>query len=357
MRNVSLPSVCPVSLASFVSLVSLVSFVTLVCASEASAQATDGVGVRAQGMAGAFTAVADDATATWWNPAGLAGGAFANAVFEIGTHSEPRSERDANGIAVPASRVDARSFSAAFPALGLSYYRLRVSEIQPQTSTGTPAGVRQDQGTADVREQSLALSQFGATFGQSLGDHFVVGSTVKLVHGTLGSSVQPGSLASLDQAAGLDGSGETHAGLDMGAMASFGRTRFGLTVRNVKELEFGSGVDAVTLRRTARAGAAITTGSRGVIGSATVAVDADLTTTPTATGDERKLAVGAEAWTPKKNLGIRGGVSTNTIGARRTSLSGGVSAMLRARTYVDAEATGGTTEGQHGWSLALRVTF
>ena len=344
-------------LVSFVSSLSFVALVSLVCAPAARAQSSDAVGVRAQGMAGAFTAVADDATATWWNPAGLAGGAFANAVLEIGTHSEPRSERDANGTAVPAWRADTRGFAAAFPALGLSYYRIRVSEIRPQTSTGTTTVGRQDQGTADVREQSLELSQFGATVGESIGTHFVLGSTVKLVHGTLGTAVQPGSVASLDQAAGLDGSGETHAGLDVGAMASFGPARFGLTVRNVREIEFGSGADAVMLRRQARVGAAISSGSRGVIGSATVALDADLTTTPTATGDERNLALGAEVWTPKKALGVRGGVSTNTIGARRTSLSGGVSAMLRSRTYLDAEATGGTTDGQHGWSVALRVTF
>src|SRR5258705_16849 len=30
------------------------------------------VGARALGMGGAFTAVADDATAPWWNPAGMA---------------------------------------------------------------------------------------------------------------------------------------------------------------------------------------------------------------------------------------------------------------------------------------------
>ena len=29
------------------------------------------VGARAVGMGGAFTAVADDATAIWWNPAGM----------------------------------------------------------------------------------------------------------------------------------------------------------------------------------------------------------------------------------------------------------------------------------------------
>ena len=41
-----------------------------------SAQIYETVGIRAQGMAGAFVAVADDSTATWWNPAGLATGAY-----------------------------------------------------------------------------------------------------------------------------------------------------------------------------------------------------------------------------------------------------------------------------------------
>ena len=57
-------------------LVSLVTFVTLAYAPEAEAQSVETIGIRAQGMGGAFTAVADDATATWWNPAGLAGGSY-----------------------------------------------------------------------------------------------------------------------------------------------------------------------------------------------------------------------------------------------------------------------------------------
>jgi len=42
---------------------------------DAAAQSTESVGTRAQGMGGAFVGVADDASAVYWNPAGLAGGA------------------------------------------------------------------------------------------------------------------------------------------------------------------------------------------------------------------------------------------------------------------------------------------
>src|ERR1700709_929601 len=115
--------------------VSLVSFVLL--AAPLAAQTPDVIGVRAQGMGGAFTAVADDATASWWNPAGMAGGAYFNALIEVGTQREPQRDRSPSGDLQNAGRADTRSFAVAFPALGLSYYRLQVSEIQPRTSTGT----------------------------------------------------------------------------------------------------------------------------------------------------------------------------------------------------------------------------
>ncbi len=56
----------------------------------AKAQIYEIVGTRAQGMGGAFVAVADDATATWWNPAGLATGAYFSSVVERGSTTEPR---------------------------------------------------------------------------------------------------------------------------------------------------------------------------------------------------------------------------------------------------------------------------
>jgi hypothetical protein len=264
-------------------------------------------------MGGAFTAVADDATATWWNPAGLAGGAYFSAIFEY-AHPTDRPGRGLRGV------------SLGFPALGLSYYRLPLSQIQPTTSTVATSG---------SREELSRLSVYGATVGQSIGKHLVLGSTVKLLR-----------------------AGETKGGLDMGAMTVLGRMRLGLMVRNVTEPEFGTGPGAFKLRRHARAGAAVTSGTRGIIGEATVAVDADLVKTPAVLGDERRVAAGAEIWALQRRVGIRGGVSGSTIGAPRESFSGGASAALRPGTFVDAELTGGgSDEVRRGWAIAFRVTF
>jgi hypothetical protein len=202
------------------------------------------------------------------------------------------------------------------------------------------------------------LSQFGVTIGQSLGQHFVLASTLKIVHGSLATGVQPADIASLAQADSLEGEGETHAGVDIGAMAVFGSMRLGLTVRNANEISFGSGADEVTLHRTYRAGGAYSTGTRGVIGTVTIAVDADLSTTDDSPiGPERHLAVGGEVWPLNKKLGLRGGVNRNTVGASRTSYSGGASAIVYSHTYLDGQYTGGDDAVRRGWGVDLRVTF
>src|SRR5476649_154137 len=150
--------------------------------SVAFAQRFDDVGVRAQGMAGAFVAVADDASATWWNPAGLA----------TGLNFVDVSAQVMNG--------GGRGIALGFPSLGLSYYHLKISQIQPSASTAVSPSGRQDNGAAGSGLPSdAALTQFGATFGQSISQHLVVATTVKLV------SVI----------------GDTQADLDVGAMAAF----------------------------------------------------------------------------------------------------------------------------------------
>src|SRR4029077_11565346 len=78
----------------------------------ARAQLYEDVGTRAQGMSGAFVAVADDATAAWWNPAGLATGALFNVVFEKGRVTQPESPIASD----PARRAGVTGFALAIPS-------------------------------------------------------------------------------------------------------------------------------------------------------------------------------------------------------------------------------------------------
>ena len=319
----------------------------------ASAQPSDAVGIRAQGMAGAFTAVADDATATWWNPAGLAAGSYFNIIIESGERWQP-ADRDAT----PAWEVRSRGISVAYPALGLSYYRLQISEIRPATSTAGAAEDRQDPGTVPVRLRSMILNQYGATVGQSLGEHFILASTIKLSNGRLAlSEVMPRNTASFDLARQLESEAETHTDLDLGAMARFGGTTFGVTARNVTEPTFGSGEEEFTLKRQIRAGIAFGSARGRGTNALTAAADVDLTTVATATGKERRVAAGVELWQLSRRLGLRGGAGFDTIGDARPSGSAGVSVALRRGTYVDGAVTAGADEARRGWGVALRVTF
>ena len=309
-----------------------------------SAQSDEAVGVRAQGMGGAFVAVADDATATWWNPAGLAGGAYFNAIIECGSQREPRSDRDAERRPPRPGRCDASGFAVAFPALGLSYYRLRVSEIQPLTSTGAPAASDKIRERRTSACASLVLSQFGATRRAVARRASVVGSTLKLV--TAGASCRSCSRRDARrsmQATDLDASGETHAGLDLGAMA---------IVRPAAARADGAERQRAGVRRAARCGDAdapgagrrrrSASGRAAVIGIATLAVDADLTTTPTvdrrraaARGRRRGLDVAATAF------GVRGGVSANTVGdAADGAQRRGERRRCEEGLYVDGAADG-----------------
>lgn len=316
----------------------------------ATAQIYEAVGTRAQGMGGAFVAVADDATATWWNPAGLATGAFLSLVVDFGRLEEP-SARAADGAGWQGRT---QGFSVVFPALGLSRYRLQVSEIGPPPPTDEEPPDRQDGEAGGPVVRSLVASQYGVTIGQSLGRHLVVASTLKLVRGGLASS-ETGAADPFKRAEDLDVRLHTRGDIDVGAMASLGALRLGVSIRNMREPGFGRGNDRLTLRRQARVGAAVVTTARGE--TVTAAFDADVTRTPTATGDARHAAAGIETWLFQRRLGLRGGVSVSTLGPASQAASAGASVAVRRGLHLDAAVTVGSDRARKGWAIGLSSTF
>ena len=66
----------------------------------AGAQSIETVGERAMGMGGAFVAVADDSSATWWNPGALAAGPFLD-VAAGWSRTEFRQDGELRGRATP----------------------------------------------------------------------------------------------------------------------------------------------------------------------------------------------------------------------------------------------------------------
>lgn len=317
----------------------------------AFAQIYETIGTRAQGMAGAFVAVSDDATATWWNPAGIAITYFST-VFERAELNEP-AEAPLSG---PAWRSRTHAIATAFPALGMSYYRLRISEIAPQLTTAEGQPSRQDMGAAGVGLRSFVTHQFGATVGQSLGTHLVIASTLRIVRAGKTSVTTPGG-GTLDAADELDTPLETSGDLDIGALAMVGSARIGVSVKHLHEPEFGEGAARFVMKRQARTGFAWVTGRSGGPVILTTAADADLTRTATALGDVRHVAAGAELLFKRQQLALRGGVSRNTVGDRSNSSSAGVSVAVTRGFYLDGAATFGSDWSRKGWAVSLRLTI
>jgi hypothetical protein len=324
-------------------------------AAPARAQITEAVGSRALGMGGAFVAVASDSSATWWNPAGLAAGPFVDVALGSGVTEKPGG---------PPGRRDAvRWFTLATPPLGLSYYRLRITDIQPSAaSTGAAGGNREDRG-AGVPVRTLGASQLGVTVLRTIFSGVHAGTTLKYVRGTARGGRENGALRPselLDRGDALEGGdAESRFDLDLGLLAVAGPVRLGGVVRNVLEPEFGgqtTGEPGIRLPRQVRVGAAFNPeDATGV--PLTLAIDADLRTYRSSTGDRRVIALGAEQWVGSKRVGIRGGGRFNTTGARERSATAGVSILVRSGTFLDAHVVRGGSADDRGWGLAARSSL
>jgi F plasmid transfer operon, TraF, protein len=323
----------------------------------ASGQTIEVLGTRALGMGGAFVGVADDATAVYWNPAGLATGATVSGIFELGRGNILADKDAAVAPDTVASRLSTRIVATTATSFGITNYRITTTDLIPANeATLTPATLTR-----------LSVSHYGATLVQTVSEGVVVGGTVKLLRGRAASAVAPatGSVdAALDSAEDLGSKGSTKFDLDIGAMLVFGAARAGIVIRNVTQPEFAlpdSSVAAppIQLQRHTRIGLAITPG-RGAYasGAATnIGIDFDITKVETARGRQRDLSLGAEQWLAGRRLGVRGGVRFNALDREQRALAGGFSVGVKTGSYIDGQVTRGRDDDDRSWSVSARVTF
>src|SRR5689334_16958172 len=172
----------------------------------ARAQSDAPVGVRAAGLGGAFTAVADDASAVFWNPAGLASGSYFSLVADyntLKTSEDAASPRDRSGLIL----------ALGTPPLGLSYYRTSVV-TQDTPLHGSESGV-----PVPGHLEKLVAHNVGVTLVQSIARGIAVGTTVKWVHG-IASSTSAASPVPFDRAGDLNGEGSDKFDADFGVMVA-----------------------------------------------------------------------------------------------------------------------------------------
>ena len=322
--------------------------ILVVLAHPSKGQVIETVGTRALGMGGAFVAVASDSSATWWNPAGLAAGPFVDVSL-----AKAATERRASA---PQWRHHASWFAISAPMVGVSYYRLKLTDIRPFDPTAAGAEDREDRAVG-VGVQSVSVSQIGLTLLQTLLPGVHAGTTIKYVSGTVRTGSQASDVPDtnvFDVGEGLEG-GTVHRQLDLdaGLLAVAGPLRLGAVVRNIRRPEFG---DGFSLPRQVRVGAAIDFEEAGGV-PLMAATDVDLRSYQTVSGLRRAVAAGVEQWFSNRRVGIRGGVRMNTVGGKERSAAAGISVAPRAGMFVEGHLVRGGAPDERGWGAAVRVSF
>jgi len=309
------------------------------------AQGFEPINTRAAGMAGAFVAAADDASAVYWNPGALASGALFSVLAD---HTTSRALGEAPTEDTLGGTRTATLVALTTPPFGISYYRLRSSWVSP--SLADP--------TVSVTE-TLITHNTGFTLVHSLGDGIAIGTTARLVRGIAGSTLtSAGSVEDhLDEAGDLIGEGSNKFDADAGISAVFGTLRAGLAVRNLVAPSFETAGSATELKleRQGRAGIALSSPLGFMI-----ALDMDLNAVRGPIGRVRDFALGTEAHFLPRAYG-RAGLRFNTLGdepgGRAPTYSVGGSFAPLTWLWIDGEATMGAETGRRGWGVAGRVGF
>ncbi len=150
-----------------------------------------GVGGRALGMGGAFVALANDVTAGYWNPAGLARINYPQIALMHDEQFGSLVNYDYGAVAMP---------FGANTSLGFSVIRLGVDDIPDTRSAGVDATGRVLDGTNEFsRIDPSLVTYFNAadwafyfTYSKKQSDDFSYGANVKIIRRELGDNSATG---------------------------------------------------------------------------------------------------------------------------------------------------------------------
>ncbi len=263
---------------------------------------TYGAGARALGMGGAFVAVADDATAAYWNPAGMP--SVERAAFSA-MHSYAF-----NGLAAYDSVYGAYNLGK-YGAVGGGMLRAGVDDMQHTDwrEPGNPASRPDLKGYFNVADYA-----FYASYGRGVLPWLNVGGSAVIIYGDHG----------------LEESNSSGQALDVAAKAGpFGPVTVGLNVQNVySNLSWDTGKKE-TIPLNAKVGAAYRHPVPRWDSEFTLAADCNVKfagyefASQLAAGEASFDFSGGGEWWYRRTVAIR-------LGSERSAFAGGVGLAARA---------------------------
>jgi hypothetical protein len=226
-----------------------------------------GAGARALGVGSAYTAVSDDATAIYWNPAGLTQMGIRQAHAQHAEQFGGTVNHDILTVGIPS---DLGAFAVGLVRVGVD--GIVLTDLEDPSMPVTPDNRPIASGTTGTSDYTLALG-----YGRVIRPHLSLGATLKMIWRNLSAG---------------DGTGY---GLDLGVHCQTGDWRFGaiLTDATRTRITFDSG-SADRIKTTLTAGVAYSRETRLLNGRTMLTGSALLSGTTSRIDGGHRLRIGAE---------------------------------------------------------------